>query len=448
MGAGERQCDGPAATIFVTGIVAGTLCVISSKALFECKARGISGELEPFQAPVLETFIMFFGMLFALPLYLGMEGYKRLRAINDPEARANLDAAPVVTTKMVFSLAIPAIFDLSSVLFLMSALMFVPASMWQLLRGSSIVFVALMKQFGLNSPLTSAMWVGVFTILVAVILVGLSATLTDEPSADGRRQRMLAADASDEEVSAASSGDSAELLVGIGLTMAGTFMQSLQYAYEEKVMSGDNPAPPWLLIGMEGVFGSLLTLCVVYPLAGYMPGRDHGSFENIDNTVAQLNDNPDILTLSAVFCLSVFVLNSFSVLVTFMLSSVWHAILDNFRPISIWATQLLIYEMTDGAHGEKWTNGSYLQLTGLAVMLLGTAIYNGTVKVPGLPVDDLLASNSLVASPALNRSPLLTKNAAPGSEFGSKGSPYAPRAQIDVRGDKGLKDKLIINVKK
>ena len=48
----------------------------------------------------------------------------------------------------------------------------------------------------------------------------------------------------------------------------------------------------------------------------------------------------------------------------------WHAILDNFRPITIWATQLAIYGLTDGAHGEKWSNGSYLQLVGLAVMLL------------------------------------------------------------------------------
>ena len=445
MGAGERQCDGPAAIIFVIGIVAGTLCIISSKALYEVKAVGVNGEAEPFKASVFETFIMFFGMVFALPLYLVMEGWKRISARNNPEAQAKLAAEPVVTTKMVLSLGIPAIFDLCSVLFLMAGLMHVPASMWQLLRGSSIVFVALMKQFGLNSPLSPAMWVGVMTIMVAVILVGLSAVVA--PTGDSRR-RQLSADASEDEVSAATAGDTGDLLVGIGLTMMGTFMQSLQYAYEEKVMSGDNPAPPWLLIGMEGIFGTALTVAVVYPLAGFLPGTDHGVLENFDNTLAQINDNPNILTLSAIFCLSVFVLNSFSVLVTFMLSAVWHAILDNFRPISIWAVQLLIYQLTDGEHGETWSNGSYLQLGGLAVMLLGTAIYNGSVKVPGLPADDLLAKNAPNASPALARSPLLTRNASPGSEFGSKGSPYAPRAQVDVGGEKGLADRLIVNVKK
>ena len=49
---------------------------------------------------------------------------------------------------------------------------------------------------------------------------------------------------------------------------------------------------------------------------------------------------------------------SAQVLVTFMLSSVWHAILDNFRPISIWAVQIVLYYyVTDGQHGEPWGEG-------------------------------------------------------------------------------------------
>jgi len=427
---GERSCDASAATVFVVGLVAGTVCIIASKALFEGTARGITGEVEPFKPPVYETFIMFFGMVFALPLYLGLELVKRLRARGDAEAQAKLAAEPEVTLKMLVALCVPAVFDLSSVLFLMAGLMCIPASMWMLLRGGSIVFVALMKQFGLNSPLTPSMWVGVCTIALAVGLVGLSP--------------LFAGDEADESASPAAEGGGA--LFGIGLTMAGTFMQSLQYAYEEKVMSGDNPAPPWLLIGMEGLFGSMLTVLVVYPIAGMVPGADHGVFEDVENTFAQLSDSPSLVNLSILFCISVFVLNSFSVLVTFMLSSVWHAILDNFRPITIWATQLVIYSLTDGAHGEAWTRGSYLQLLGLGVMLLGTAIYNGTIAVPGLgSPEDLLTKGHPASSPALTRSPLLTKNAAPGAEFGTQGSPYAPRAQVD---NSSLHEKLVIGVQK
>jgi len=286
-----------------------------------------------------------------------------------------------------------------------------------------------MKQFGLNSPLSASMWVGVGVISIAVCLVGFSSMIPDE-EIDG---------AAGEELANAAAGDKNEAF-GVLLTVGGTFMQSVQYAYEEKMLSGESPAPPWLLIGMEGLFGALLCLGLVYPIAGMT------EWEDLENTMAQLNDNSSLVTLSAIFCVSVFILNSFSVLITFMLSSVWHAILDNFRPISIWATQLAIYSLTDGAHGEAWKRGSYLQLTGLCVMLLGTAIYNGSISVPGLTGGkSLLATGSSSASPALSRSPLLTKNASPGAEFGTRGSPYSARAQID---NASLGEKLMINVTK
>lgn len=115
-GGGERSCDATSASVFVVGLVAGTLCIIAAKALFQCEARGVTGELEPFRPPVFETFIMFLGMVFALPLYLVMEGIKRIRAYGDPTKQAALAAAPAVTVKMLLSLFIPAAFDLSSVL--------------------------------------------------------------------------------------------------------------------------------------------------------------------------------------------------------------------------------------------------------------------------------------------------------------------------------------------
>ena len=47
-------------------------------------------------------------------------------------------------------------------------------------------------------------------------------------------------------------------------------MQSVQYTYEEKVMSGEISAPPWLLIGVEGVTGTLLSTFVLYPIVWFM----------------------------------------------------------------------------------------------------------------------------------------------------------------------------------
>ena len=62
----------------------------------------------------------------------------------------------------------------------------------------------------------------------------------------------------DKEDKAESSVPTGSPLVGVALTMGGVAMTALQYVYEEKVMSGDVQAPPWLLIGMEGGCGVLL----------------------------------------------------------------------------------------------------------------------------------------------------------------------------------------------
>ena len=402
-------------------------------------------QLEVFNPPVFETFVMFFGMLFALPVWAISEVLKRMAAKGDAAKEAAIAAETPITFTLLMYLGVPAIFDLSSVLLMMAGLSHISASMWMLLRGGCIVFVALMKQFALGDKLTAQMWVGVLTITLAVVLVGLSSTMGDD--SDGRRRRLApaagssssadgssssAAGGSEEEDATASAGSA---LLGVGLTLAGTVMQSLQYVYEEKVMSGETKAPPWLLIGMEGLFGTLLTVLVVYPLAGAVPGSNHGVFEDFDNTIAQLTNNPALLQLSIAFCVLVFILNSFSVLVTYMLSSVWHAILDNFRPISIWAVELLMYNLTDGEHGERWSAGSYLQLAGLGVMLLGTAIYNGSVSIPCLPKQsDLLAANDERSSAALTRSPLISKQPSGDWTSGATTSPYSRRVVLGNEG--------------
>lgn len=70
-----------------------------------------------------------------------------------------------------------------------------------------------------------------------------------------------------------------------------------------------------------------------------------------------------------------------------------------------------------GGFGEPWQRGSYLQLAGLGVMLVGTAVYNGSISLPCLPKGEWLLSPSAgatshMASPVLTRSPLVTGGAS------------------------------------
>ena len=55
-------------------------------------------------------------------------------------------------------------------------------------------------------------------------------------------------------------------LLGVCQTIIGTFLQSCQYVSEEHFMKRAIPAPPLLLIGMEGLWGTVLCIVVMFPV--------------------------------------------------------------------------------------------------------------------------------------------------------------------------------------
>lgn len=131
-------------------------------------------------------------------------------------------------------------------------------------------------------------------------------------------------------VNADGSDSSGKSLIGIILILAGAFVQSLQYAFEEKVMNMDEvSAPPLLLIGMEGLWGLVVCLFVLYPIAYYTPGSDHGSIENPFNTLIMIQNSKEIQSIFVIYFLTILAYNILACLVTFMLNSVYHAILGN-----------------------------------------------------------------------------------------------------------------------
>jgi hypothetical protein len=99
-------------------------------------------------------------------------------------------------------------------------------------------------------------------------------------------------------------------------------------------------------------------------------------------------NTPTIQWAFFIYFFAIFAYNLFAVLVTFLLSSVWHAILDNFRPITVWGTDMFIfYVIAAEGFGEPWTKWSWVQLFGMCVLLYGTAVYNapnaGSFKLQG-----------------------------------------------------------------
>ena len=95
----------------------------------------------------------------------------------------------------------------------------------------------------------------------------------------------------------------------------------------------------------------------------------------------------DLRNIFYLYFIAIFGYNMLCALITFMLNSVWHAILDNFRPITVWGCDLLIYYTITTTLGEPWSIYSYIQVFAMFVLLYGTAVYNapnsGSVMLTG-----------------------------------------------------------------
>jgi hypothetical protein len=162
--------------------------------------------------------------------------------------------------------------------------------------------------------------------------------------------------------------------------------------------------------------------CRLPQILYYLPGKDAGSAENILDTFVMVANSTSIQAMLAVFFVFVTMYNSLCIYVTAYLSAIWHAILDNCRPSLVWGVGLfMFYFLTDGALGEAWTPYSWLQAVGMLVLFLGTAVYNGSVKLPFLEYSSLyeslggrtpgMATPLALASTSMTQSPLLTRAA-------------------------------------
>ena len=372
--------------------MAGTFSAVFCKMLYETESVGLDGvTVKPFSKPIMMLLLMFSAMVPAIFMWMGQQAFLEKKDRDE------------LSWRTMAVLMIPSICDLLCTLLLLVAQLYITASMWQMLRGSVIIITAILKRTVLGHRLRAHMWAGIIIIFVAMVLV--ASTSFFGPGADAD------ADATTKDPR-----------LGVFLVVLGCLAQGVQYVFEEKVMAVDN-APPLVVIGMEGVWGTVLTLVLVYPASQAIPGSDNGSYESFWDSVRMIQNSSQLQALVVGFLITVTVYNCMAVYVTKYLSAIWHAILDNFRPITIWVLDLYIfYVLLPGSgFGEAWVYpGSWVQLGGLLVLFLGTAVYNGSVMEcdQGREYESLnggaegegaglIKTPAAMASPSLVRSPMI-----------------------------------------
>jgi len=310
-------------------------------------------------------------------------------------------------------------------------MLFVSAAVWQMMRGSVVVFTSIFTVVFLQRPLYTYNWVAVGVTVCGITLVGTAAILNDGVGGAG---------------SAA--------LVGIGLIIFSQAFAAFQVIAEELYVKSYE-AEPAAVVGSEGVWGILYMVVLLFAFY-WFPGSDNGSYENFPDTVYKMSQSPmplDIWCLA--YLTSIGFYNYFGVSMSGQLSGVHRTLVDALRTALVWAVELGIFYATQKTgcspegrengecFGTPWGKYSPLQLVGFAVLIVGTLMYKGLIKVPGLyyppPGEEpKVASIQGFSSPvAMLFSPVMSYF-SPGSSNGSPGGPIMDQgngkdASLEVR---------------
>jgi len=393
--------------IIITGmLVFGTCTVVTQKILFSMEAIGSSDCKSKFEKPWFQTEAMFVGMAGCLVVYEVMRCLRKNKAKQESENTPLMGGSGSVQAEestashwaqYVYVIA-PACCDMFATASMNIGLLWIPASVWQMLRGSMVIFSALFSKFFLKRELFAYHWVGVGTVVFALLVVALSALMATEDEKK-TESSSSSSSSSSESSSDSSSSDNASSVkvcpkvettvsssqeaVGIVLVVGAQIIQASQIVIEEHLLKGIS-IDPVLIVGLEGLWGGIISSLLLVIVA-FLPAP---IYEDTIDTFVMMGNNVGILFTVLFYSTVILCYNLFGMLVTNVTTAVIRTILEAVRTACVWIVNLFIYYVISDSFGEKWTDWSYLQLCGFIFLLCGLFLYNGILRVTGLYYPD------------------------------------------------------------
>eukprot|EP00727_Mastigamoeba_balamuthi_P012871 m51a1_g8206 putative integral membrane (376) ;mRNA; f:50511-52025 len=317
---------------------------------------------------------MFVGMMLCLATY----------ALERCCTQAPTPSAPA---KLYWVIAIPAVLDLISTFMMNVGLLLLSSSIWQMLRGSIIVFTAILKVTYRRKRLRNNEWIGVAVVLSALMVVGGSSFKTPQQADDaseGVESGSLLSSSSSSEGAEPADGlpTAVKMVVGIALVFFAQFMQASQTIIEEKLLH-DVQAPATLIVGMEGLWGFLLCSLICMPIAYVLPGKEgDGLHENTLDSFVMLYNSPAILGLVIAYVAVILLFNIYGMIITEVTDAMVRNLLEPIRTLFIWVIMVFIHYVITSKFGESVNIWSLMELGGFVILCFGFLIYNNVIKVP------------------------------------------------------------------
>lgn len=225
--------------------------------------------------------------------------------------------------------AIPAACDACATTLLNVGLLLTFASVYQMLRGSLVLFTGLLAATVLRKRLHAHHWIGMGLILVGAIIIGVVSVIQEgsspsssssssspspsPPAATTPGALHIGSSLKSSGVSLFSS-ESAKRILGDVLIVLAQLLMATQFVVEEKLMTRFK-TPPLLAVGLEGFWG-LCMFGITLPLLALLKQSNGQPVESLSLAISQIADNRGLFisTLTAILAISFF--NAFGLAIT------------------------------------------------------------------------------------------------------------------------------------
>jgi len=356
-------------------LVSGTLSVTLNKVLYGIESEGLYVK-HKFEKPWFTNWAMFLGMSLCLV------GFFIARAIKKSKGKT----VEVIPKKLYAALLIPAVCDMIASFLMGVGLLWIPGSVWQMLRGSIIVFTALLKVFYRKKKLFPSEIFGTTDVVLALVVVGVSSFFTPGEvencydSSDGNFSLSLSSSHSS---SSETSSNVLLMALGIVLVVLAQALQAFQTILEEKFLH-DLDAPETLIVGMEGLYGLLLCSLISMPIAYFLPGEEGiGLHEDTLDSFVMLVHNWTLFGVMVAYVIVILVFNLFGMMITQVTDAMTRNIMEPIRTFLVWVCMVSIFYITR-CLGEQLNLWSLLELAGFVILTFGVLVYNNVIKLPCL----------------------------------------------------------------
>ncbi|KAL9087570.1 MAG: hypothetical protein Q9159_003586 [Coniocarpon cinnabarinum] len=284
----------------------------------------------------------------------------------------------------VILLAIPASCDIIGTTLMMAGFLFVAASIFQMIRGTIVLFVGLFSVLFLRRHLGFWKWAGLFIVVGGVAIVGLAgvieqhdATVPGQQSTDlkvnerGLGSSSLLARAI--QAQANSPTPAVQTLLGIMLIALAQVFTATQFVVEESIMHRFS-LTPLAVVGWEGTFGLSVTLMfqIIAHLAYGRTPEGRGGHLDMAKGWHEMIGHPAVYISSFLIMISIGGFNFFGLSVTRSVSATSRSTIDTCRTLFIWIISL----------GLGWETFKWLQVLGFAGLVYGTFLFNEIVRPP------------------------------------------------------------------